>query len=142
MFHGEWMRTGDTYVRGADGSWTCLGRADDVLKVGGIWVSPTEVETRILEHPARGRGRRRRGAGRGRAGQAGGLRRRHARTRAIDEADIIAFCRAGLASFKRPRKVVTVTELPKTATGKIQRYRLRAHGERIFYNFLTFGIVA
>ena len=52
VFHGEWMRTGDTYVRGADGSWTCLGRADDVLKVGGIWVSPTEVETRILEHPA------------------------------------------------------------------------------------------
>jgi len=44
----------------------------------------------------------------------------------VDEADIIAFCRAGLASFKRPRKVVTVTELPKTATGKIQRYRLRA----------------
>ena len=44
----------------------------------------------------------------------------------IDEAEIIAFCRAGLAGFKRPRRVITLTELPKTATGKIQRYRLRA----------------
>ena len=52
VFQGEWMRTGDQYVRGDDGSYTCLGRADDVLKVGGIWVSPTEVETRLLEHPA------------------------------------------------------------------------------------------
>ena len=52
VFQGEWMRTGDQYVRGEDGSYTCLGRADDVLKVGGIWVSPTEVETRLLEHPA------------------------------------------------------------------------------------------
>jgi benzoate-CoA ligase len=43
----------------------------------------------------------------------------------IDEADIIAFCRAQLAGFKRPRKVITVTELPKTATGKIQRFKLR-----------------
>ena len=52
VFQGEWMRTGDQYVRGVDGSYTCLGRADDVLKVGGIWVSPTEVETRLLEHPS------------------------------------------------------------------------------------------
>jgi acyl-coenzyme A synthetase/AMP-(fatty) acid ligase len=44
----------------------------------------------------------------------------------VDEAEIIAFCRATLAAFKRPRKVITVAELPKTATGKIQRYRLRA----------------
>jgi benzoate-CoA ligase len=126
VFHGEWMRTGDTYVRGADGSWSCIGRADDVLKVGGIWVSPTEVETRILEHPAVAE-----------AVVVGvpdedGLDKPVAYVVAmpdatIDEADIIAFCRAGLASFKRPRKVVTVTELPKTATGKIQRYRLRAH---------------
>jgi benzoate-CoA ligase len=125
VFHGEWMRTGDTYVRGADGSWTCIGRADDVLKVGGIWVSPTEVETRILEHPAVAE-----------AVVVGvpdedGLDKPVAYVVAmpdavVDEAEIIAFCRAGLASFKRPRKVVTVDELPKTATGKIQRYRLRA----------------
>ena len=124
VFHGEWMRTGDTYVRGADGSWTCLGRSADVLKVGGIWVSPTEVETRILEHPAVAE-----------AVVVGvpdedGLDKPVAYVVAmpgatVDEADVIAFCRAELASFKRPRQVITVTELPKTATGKIQRYRLR-----------------
>ncbi|HEY0813753.1 MAG TPA: benzoate-CoA ligase family protein [Pseudonocardia sp.] len=124
VFHGEWMRTGDTYVRGADGSWTCLGRSADVLKVGGIWVSPTEVETRILEHPAVAE-----------AVVVGvpdedGLDKPVAYVvpmpgAVLDEADVIAFCRAGLASFKRPRRVVTVAELPKTATGKIQRYRLR-----------------
>ena len=125
MFHGEWMRTGDTYMRGADGSWTCLGRSDDVLKVGGIWVSPTEVETRILEHPAVAE-----------AVVVGvpdedGLDKPVAFVVAMPDGDD----RGGrdhrvlpgrARTFKRPRKVVTVTELPKTATGKIQRYRLRA----------------
>ena len=125
VFQGEWMRTGDTYVRGADGSWTCLGRADDVLKVGGIWVSPTEVETRLLEHPAVAE-----------AVVVGvpdtdGLDKPVAYVvprpgRHVDPDDLIAFCRQELASFKRPRLVVEVAELPKTATGKIQRYRLRA----------------
>jgi benzoate-CoA ligase family protein len=125
VFQGEWMRTGDQYVRGEDGSFTCLGRADDVLKVGGIWVSPTEVETRLLEHPS--------------VAEAivvgvpddDGLDKPVAylvpRSGArIDPDEVIAFCRAGLASFKRPRLVIEVGELPKTATGKIQRYRLRA----------------
>ena len=124
VFQGEWMRTGDTYVRGADGSWTCLGRADDVLKVGGIWVSPTEVETRLLEHPAVAE-----------AVVVGvpdtdGLDKPVAYVvprpgRHVDAEDLIAFCRRELASFKRPRRVVEVAELPRTATGKIQRYRLR-----------------
>jgi benzoate-CoA ligase family protein len=125
VFQGEWMRTGDQYVRGEDGSYTCLGRADDVLKVGGIWVSPTEVETRLLEHPALAE-----------AVVVGvpdedGLDKPVAYVvarpgRRVDPDELIAFCRAGLASFKRPRLVVEVDELPKTATGKIQRYRLRA----------------
>jgi benzoate-CoA ligase family protein len=125
VFLGDWMRTGDQYVRGEDGSYTCLGRADDVLKVGGIWVSPTEVETRLLEHPALAE-----------AVVVGvpdedGLDKPVAyvvpRAGArIDPDEVIAFCRSGLASFKRPRLVVEVEELPKTATGKIQRYRLRA----------------
>jgi benzoate-CoA ligase family len=125
VFQGEWMRTGDQYLRAADGSYTCLGRADDVLKVGGIWVSPTEVETRLLEHPALAE-----------AVVVGvpdedGLDKPVAfvvpRPGAhVDPDDVIAFCRAGLASFKRPRLVIEVSELPKTATGKIQRYRLRA----------------
>ncbi|MDN5747513.1 MAG: benzoate-CoA ligase family protein [Pseudonocardia sp.] len=124
VFQGEWMRTGDQYVRGADGSYTCLGRADDVLKVGGIWVSPTEVETRLLEHPDVAEavviG----------VPDADGLDKPVAYLvpapgTHVDAEEIIAFCRAGLASFKRPRTVVEVSELPRTATGKIQRYRLR-----------------
>jgi benzoate-CoA ligase family protein len=125
VFQGEWMRTGDQYVRGEDGSYTCLGRADDVLKVGGIWVSPTEVETRLLEHPALAE-----------AVVVGvpdedGLDKPVAYVvgrpgERVDPDELIAFCRAELASFKRPRLVVEVDELPKTATGKIQRYRLRA----------------
>jgi len=124
VFHGEWMRTGDQYVRGEDGSWTCLGRADDVLKVGGIWVSPTEVETRLLEHPALAE-----------AVVVGvpdedGLDKPVAYVVArpgatVDPDEVIAFCRAGLAAFKRPRAVVQVEQLPRTGTGKIQRYRLR-----------------
>jgi benzoate-CoA ligase len=125
VFQGEWMRTGDQYVRSADGSYACLGRADDVLKVGGIWVSPTEVETRLLEHPLLAE-----------AVVVGvpdedGLDKPVAYVvprpgAQIDADEVIMFCRAGLASFKRPRMVVTVDELPKTATGKIQRFRLRA----------------
>ncbi|WP_232664660.1 benzoate-CoA ligase family protein [Pseudonocardia sp. TRM90224] len=125
VFQGEWMRTGDQYVRGADGSYTCLGRADDVLKVGGIWVSPTEVETRLLEHPSIGE------AVVVGVPDADGLDKPVAYVvplegATLDPDEVIAFCKEGLASFKRPRQVHTVTEFPKTATGKIQRYRLRA----------------
>ena len=107
VFHGEWMRTGDTYVRGADGSWKCLGRSDDVLKVGGIWVSPTEVETRLLEHPAVAE------AVVVGVPDADGLDKPVAYVVAMPGADgrrggVIAFCRAGLAAFKRPRRVIAV----------------------------------
>jgi benzoate-CoA ligase len=124
VFQGEWMRTGDQYVRNGDGSLTCLGRADDVLKVGGIWVAPTEVESRLLEHPALAE------AVVVGVPDADGLDKPVAYVvpvpgATVDEHEVIAFCRAGLASFKRPRAVVVVAELPKTATGKVQRYRLR-----------------
>src|SRR5205085_5107245 len=52
MFLGEWLRTGDTYVSNDDGTYSCLGRYNDMLKAGGIWVSPAEVEQRLLEHPS------------------------------------------------------------------------------------------
>ncbi len=52
VFQGEWLVTGDTYVRNAEGYYTCLGRNSDMLKAGGIWVSPGEVESRLLEHPS------------------------------------------------------------------------------------------
>ena len=124
VFHGEWMRTGDKYVRNTDGSYTCLGRDGDVLKVGGIWVSPTEVEGRLLEHPDILE-----------AAVVGvpdddGLDKPIAfvvpRSGShLDADEVITFCRAGLAAFKRPRAVLELAELPKTATGKVQRYRLR-----------------
>lgn len=124
VFQGEWMRTGDQYVRGADGSYTCLGRADDVLKVGGIWVSPTEVEARLMEHPDLAE------AVVVGVPDSDGLDKPVAYVVPrpgvhVDADEVIAFCRAGLASFKRPRLVVEVSELPRTATGKIQRFRLR-----------------
>jgi benzoate-CoA ligase len=124
VFQGEWMRTGDTYVRGADGSYTCLGRSDDVLKVGGIWVSPAEVEGRLMEHPGLAE------AVVVGVPDADGLDKPVAYVVpkpgvTVDAEEVIAFCRAGLASFKRPRSVVEVSELPRTATGKIQRFRLR-----------------
>ncbi|HEX4250990.1 MAG TPA: benzoate-CoA ligase family protein [Pseudonocardia sp.] len=124
VFQGEWMRTGDQYVRNADGSYTCLGRADDVLKVGGIWVSPAEVEARLLEHPgileAAVVG----------VPDADGLDKPVAFVvpragHRLEPDEVISFCRAGLAAFKRPRAVLELAELPKTGTGKIQRFRLR-----------------
>lgn len=124
VFQGEWMRTGDQYVRNDDGSLTCLGRTDDVLKVGGIWVAPAEVESRLLEHPALAE------AVVVGIPDADGLDKPVAYVvpragAAVDPDEVVAFCKAGLASFKRPRSVIVVEELPKTATGKVQRYRLR-----------------
>ena len=51
-FRGEWTHTGDTYIRDADGYYRYCGRSDDMLKVGGIWVSPFEVEEALIAHPA------------------------------------------------------------------------------------------
>ncbi len=113
VFQGEWMRTGDHYTRDDDGSYSYLGRADDVLKVGGIWVSPAEVEAAVVGVP-----------------DADGLDKPLAYVvprpgAEIDPDEVIAFCRVGLAAFKRPRAVLTLAELPRTATGKVQRFRLR-----------------
>ena len=126
VFRGEWLRTGDIYARDHDGYYTCLGRSDDVLKVSGMWVSPAEVETRLRAHPG--------------VEQAvvvtipdsDGLDKPVACVVArpgqqLTEDELVAFCRAGLAAFKRPRHVLFLTELPLTATGKVQRFRLREH---------------
>jgi benzoate-CoA ligase family protein len=124
VFQGEWLRTGDTYVRNEDGTYSCLGRADDMLKAGGIWVSPAEVEQRLLEHPDVAE------AAVVAARDDVGLDKPVACVvpvpgRTVDADVLVAWCREGLASFKRPRLVVEVTELPKTATGKIKRNLLR-----------------
>ncbi|MEP6815275.1 MAG: benzoate-CoA ligase family protein [Marmoricola sp.] len=122
VFKGEWLSTGDTYVCSAAGYYTCLGRNSDMLKAGGIWVSPAEVESRLLEHPMV-----RQAAVVGRA-DLDGLDKPVAVVVAdagVDEATLVAWCRDGLAHFKAPRHVMFVDDLPKTATGKLQRFKVR-----------------
>jgi benzoate-CoA ligase family protein len=125
VFQGEWLRTGDTYVQDAEGFFTCLGRSNDMLKAGGMWVSPAEVEERLLAHDAVA------SAVVVGALDADGLEKPVAYvqlhgTVAVTESELIDFCRAGLPSFKRPRLVVFVESYPTTATGKIRRVELRA----------------
>ena len=121
---GGWLRTGDVYTRGDDGSWTFLGRNNDMIKAGGIWVSPAEVEAVLIEHAdvleAAVVGDR----------DAAGLetvvafvvpRAGHQ----VDAAAIEAHCRSRMAAFKRPRRIVVVDQLPRTATGKVRRFALR-----------------
>jgi len=124
VFQGEWLRTGDSYVRNPDGTLTCLGRFNDMLKAGGIWVSPSEVEQRLLQHPDVAE------VAVVAAPDEDGIDKPVACVvpvagRVLDTAALIEFCRAELASFKRPRAVVEVAELPKTATGKIRRNVIR-----------------
>jgi benzoate-CoA ligase len=123
-FQGEWLRTGDTYLRNQDGTLSCLGRSDDMLKAGGIWVSPAEVEARLLEHPDVAE------AAVVAAPDADGIDKPVACVvpqpqHDLDPDALIEFCRAGLASYKRPRAIIGLPELPKTATGKIRRNVLR-----------------
>jgi benzoate-CoA ligase family protein len=125
VFQGEWLRTGDTYVVDADGYYTCLGRTGDMLKASGIWVSPGEVESRLLAHDDVAQ------AVVVAAADADGLEKPVAFVQlnsgaAADEEALIGFCKTGLPSFKRPRRIVFVTEYPTTATGKIRRVELRA----------------
>jgi benzoate-CoA ligase family protein len=124
VFQGEWLRTGDTYVADADGYYSCLGRTGDMLKASGIWVSPAEVESRLLAHADVVQ------AVVVAANDTDGLEKPVAFVQlgpgaVADEAALIAFCRAGLPSFKRPRRIVFVTEYPTTSTGKIRRVELR-----------------
>jgi benzoate-CoA ligase family protein len=124
VFQGEWLRTGDTYVRGADGYFSSLGRTDDIIKAGGIWVSPTEVEERLRAHPCVAQ------AVVVSLPDADGLDKPVAcvvptTEGAVTQAELVAFCRDGLAAFKRPRHVLLFDELPQTATGKLQRFRVR-----------------
>ena len=123
-FVGEWLRTGDVYTRSDDGYWRFLGRNNDMMKVGGIWVSPAEVESVLVEHPdvleAAVVGAR----------TADGLETAVAflvprSGRVIDPGDVDRHCRSRMAAFKRPREVIVVDALPKTATGKVQRFALR-----------------
>ncbi|MGH3231865.1 MAG: benzoate-CoA ligase family protein [Streptosporangiaceae bacterium] len=124
VFQGEWLRTGDTYVKDADGYYACLGRTGDMLKASGIWVSPAEVEARLLAHEAVAQ------AVVVATHDADGLEKPVAFVilqpgRSVTEAELIEFCRRALPSVKRPRKVVFTDSYPTTATGKVRRVELR-----------------
>jgi benzoate-CoA ligase family protein len=124
VFQGEWLRTGDTYVEDADGFYACLGRTSDMLKVSGMWVAPSEVEERLLVHQAVGQ-----------AVVVGGLDADELEKpvayvilkpgASVAEEELIEFCREGLPSFKRPRRIVFTDSYPTTSTGKIRRVELR-----------------
>jgi benzoate-CoA ligase family protein len=124
---GEWLRTGDMFYQDTDGYFFFCGRTDDMLKVGGMWVAPAEVEAALGEHPSIAEvavvGR----------GDADGLTKPHAfcvlREGTTGSDALAAELREGvrkrLGGYKSPRWVDFVPELPKTATGKIQRFALR-----------------
>jgi len=123
-FQGAWTKSGDKYIRNADGTYTYSGRSDDMLKVSGIYVSPFEVEATLIQHPAVLEC-----AVIGKEDEEG-----LTKTKAfvvlkpghqVDEATLKAFVKERLAAYKYPRSIEFIADLPKTATGKIQRFRLR-----------------
>jgi benzoate-CoA ligase len=123
-FQGGWTKSGDKYVRNDDGSYTYSGRSDDMLKVSGIYVSPFEVEATLVQHTAVLEA-----AVIGKE-DADGLTKTKAFVvlkagASVDEAELKAFVKDRLAPYKYPRFIEFVPDLPKTATGKIQRFKLR-----------------
>jgi benzoate-CoA ligase len=125
---GHWIQTGDKYYQDEDGYFWYAGRADDMLKVSGVWVSPIEIERTLIEHPA--------------VQEAAVVFRKDADELPKPVACIVTrdgtagtpelarelqeFVLSRLPVFKRPHWVEFLPELPKTATGKIQRFKLRA----------------
>ena len=124
-FVGEWTRTGDKYERRADGRLVYCGRTDDMFKVSGIWLSPFEVEQALIEHPA--------------VLEAAVVARRDEEDLEKPAAFVVLkpgidpavteefkeFVKVKVGLWKYPRWIEVVDELPKTATGKIQRFKLR-----------------
>ena len=127
---GDWLDTGDTYIHEPDGTYLYCGRNDDMMKVGGIWCSPFEIEAKLIEHP-----KVLEAAVVGRADDAE-LIKPEAFVVLDDPKDagdataeeLLQHCKRGLARYKYPRWFNFVDSLPKTATGKIQRFKLRAGG--------------
>lgn len=123
-FQGVWTKSGDKYIRNSDGSCTYCGRSDDMLKVSGLYVSPFEVEATLVQHPAV------------LESAVIGVTDEQGLTKSkafvvlksgqqASEDELKAFVKERLAPYKYPRQIAFVTELPKTATGKIQRFKLR-----------------
>jgi benzoate-CoA ligase family protein len=124
---GEWLNTGDMYYVDSEGYYVNAGRGDDMLKVGGMWCSPVEIESRLLAHP-----KVREAAVIGRVDDSDLVKPAAyiVLVNPDDDNDATAhelqqFCKAQLAGFKYPRWFYFVREIPKTVTGKIQRFKLR-----------------
>jgi 4-hydroxybenzoate-CoA ligase len=125
-FEGPWTRTGDKYIRDAEGRYTFCGRSDDMFKVSGIWVSPFEVESALITHPAVLEA-----AVVPEADPEGLLKpkafvvlRADAKTEGLHDA-LKEHVKQKIGPWKYPRWIDVVDSLPKTATGKIQRFKLR-----------------
>ena len=131
-FLREWTRCGDKYYVNEAGRYVHAGRSDDMLKVNGLFVSPMEVEAALTEHPAVLEaavvGRR---DAAGLVKPAAYIVLKHAATRGRDAlaAELRAYVMTRLATYKYPRWIEFVDELPRTPTGKIQRFKLRAAAE-------------
>ncbi|WP_227935178.1 benzoate-CoA ligase family protein [Alkalihalobacillus deserti] len=126
-FYGEWMHTGDKYYQDEDGYFWYSGRSDDMLKVGGIWVSPIEIETVLFQHE--------------KVLEVAVIGKKTENNLVFPKAFIVLkdgvtpseelsdelklFVKTNLAPYKYPREIEFKDELPKTATGKVQRFRLR-----------------
>jgi len=130
---GQWIRTGDKYYQDADGYFWYAGRSDDMLKCSGVWVSPIEIEGVLVEHPAV-----QEAAVIGRQDHdqllkpAACVVLKNGAARTPDLArELQDFVVSRLPVFKRPRWVEFFDELPKTATGKLQRYKLRELGSKL-----------
>ena len=125
-FEGHWTRTGDKYIRDTDGRYTFCGRSDDMFKVSGIWVSPFEVESALITHPAVLEA-----AVVPEADPEGLLKpkafvvlRADTKSDGLHEA-LKEHVKQKIGPWKYPRWIDVVESLPKTATGKIQRFKLR-----------------
>jgi benzoate-CoA ligase len=127
---GEWFATGDRYERGADGTYTYVGRIDDMLKVGGLWVSPVDMEHTLMEHPRVGG-----------VGVVGVSLDGASRIAAYVQCDggagddtlaeeLRTWCKERMRRYEYPHLIRFVEDLPRTLTGKVQRYRLREWAAR------------
>jgi benzoate-CoA ligase len=131
-FLGDWLKSGDKYICDADGYYTYAGRSDDMIKVSGQYVSPIEVENVLIQHEAVLEA-----AVIGVADDQGLVKTKaYVVLRPGYQPDdqtgaaLQAYVKQHLAPFKYPRHITFTEELPKTATGKIQRFRLRQMEER------------
>jgi len=125
---GGWIQTGDKYSQDGDGYFWYGGRSDDMLKVGGIWVSPVEVEATLVRHPAVLEAAVVGKEDSDRLGKPTAFVVLKEPWKASDELvdELKGFVKDKIAPYKYPRWIEFTAELPKTATGKIQRFKLRA----------------